>query len=65
MAKVSKVATENSGSHSSQNASKRRKTRIHIAIDEEVGEVLEKASFNKSKLINMPLRCLFFGSVRT
>jgi len=60
MGKVSKVATKNSGSHSGVSGKKKRKTRLHISIDEDVGEVLDRAMLNKSKFINALLRSVFF-----
>ena len=60
MAKVSKVATKNSGSHSGVSGKKKRKTRLHISIDEDVGEVLDKLYINKSRFINDLLRMVLF-----
>ena len=60
MSKVSKVATKNSGSHSGVSGKKKRKTRLHISIDEDVGEVLDKLYINKSRFINDLLRMVLF-----
>ncbi|RLF88259.1 hypothetical protein DRN43_06270 [Thermococci archaeon] len=60
MGKVSKVATKNSGSHSGVSGKKKRKTRLHISIDEDVGEVLDKLYINKSRFINDLLRMVLF-----
>ncbi|RLF74866.1 hypothetical protein DRN39_08050 [Thermococci archaeon] len=60
MGKVSKVATKNSGSHSGVSGKKKRKTRLHISIDEDVGEVLDKLYINRSRFINDLLRMVLF-----
>ena len=61
MGKVSKVATKNSGSHSGVLSKKRRKTHIHISIDEEMSAVIDELALNKSKFINRVLRALLLG----
>ena len=61
MGKVSKVATKNSGSHSRVLSKKRRKTHIHISIDEEMSAVIDELALNKSKFINRVLRALLLG----
>ena len=61
MVKMDKVATKNSGSHSGVSGKKRRKTRIHITLDEEVSAVMDELALNKSKFINRVLRTLLFG----
>ena len=58
---MGKVATKKRGSQTAQNADKKRKTRIHITLDEEVGEVLDKLYIKKSAFINDLLRIILFG----
>ncbi len=58
---MGKVATEKRGSHSPQKPEKTRKTRLHITLDEEVGEVLDKLYIRKSAFINDLLRIILFG----
>ncbi len=56
-----KKAYKNRGSHTAQGAKRRRKTRLHIYIDEEVSTRLDELPFSKSKLINSLLRWFLMG----
>jgi hypothetical protein len=55
------MAHKNSGSQTARKARKRRKTRVHLYIDEEVSAVMDELAINKSKFINKVLRTLLFG----
>ena len=61
MAKMGKVATDKKRALLRDSARKKRKTRIHISIDEEVSTRLDELPFNKSKLINALLRWFLMG----
>ncbi|BAD84294.1 SSV1 integrase homolog, N-fragment [Thermococcus kodakarensis KOD1] len=58
---MGKVATPERGSHTAQKPEKKRKTRLHITLDEDVGEVLDRLYIRKSQFINDLLRIILFG----
>ena len=61
MRKIHKIHTRKSEALNRDSARKRRKKRINITIDEDVGEVLDKLYIKKSKFINDLLRTVLFG----
>ncbi len=59
--KMAKVATEKRGSHSGDKPEKRRKTRLHITLDEEVVGAMTEMGINKSQFFNKTARWVFLG----
>jgi len=59
MAKMGKVATKNSGSHTREKRKKSRKKDVHITLDEEVSAVMDELALNNSEFINRVLRAIF------
>ena len=58
---MGKVATKNRGSHSGVSGKKKRKTRLHITLDEEVVGAMNEMGINKSQFFNKTARWVFLG----
>ncbi len=58
---MGKMATEKRGSHSGDKSKKRRKTRLHITLDEEVVGAMNEMGINKSQFFNKTARWVFLG----
>ena len=56
-----KMATKKSGSHSRDLGKKKRKTRLHITLDEEVVGAMNEMDINKSQFFNKTARWVFLG----